>query len=47
MTKREMMQSSAERLARKALGNSADDDTVRTVAAKIYHSLPKRVREAA
>lgn len=41
------MQSGTERLARKALGKSADEQTVKVVAEKIYCALPKQVREAA
>lgn len=47
MTKREKMRSGAERLARKTLGKRADEETIRTVAEKIYEALPKQVREAA
>ena len=47
MTKREKMRHDAEGLARKTLGRNADAETVRTVADKIFQSLPKRVREAA
>ncbi len=47
MTKREEMRSSAEKLARKALGKGADEQTVKQVAEKIYCALPQQVREAA
>lgn len=47
MTKREQMRSSAEGLARKALGPDVDDETLRSVTDKIFQALPKQVRQAA
>jgi hypothetical protein len=47
MTKREKQRHAAEDLARKTLGRNADEDTIRSVADKIYHALPKQVREPA
>jgi hypothetical protein len=41
------MRHDAENLARKTLGRNADEDTIRNVADRIFHSLPKQVREAA
>lgn len=47
MTKREKMRHDAEDLARKTLGRNADEDTIRTVASRIFEALPRQVREAA
>lgn len=47
MTKREEMRNDAEDLARKALGPDADEQTLKSVAEKIYHALPRQVRQAA
>jgi len=47
MTKREIMRHGAEDLARKTLGKNADEETIRSVAERIYQALPKQVRQAA
>lgn len=47
MTKREQMRSNAENLARRALGPNADEETLKSVAEKIFHALPRQIRQAA